>query len=90
MGLTAFDGHATLQELANAQQEAARAHKATEAKARDTGPSAPSNLHEAQARLEGILLSAINPDIILFTWGFLYNIQGLMLQPLHPTVTTIP
>ncbi|KAL3136848.1 hypothetical protein ABBQ38_005556 [Trebouxia sp. C0009 RCD-2024] len=38
-------------ELANAQQEAARAQKAAEAKARDAGPSAPANLHEAQARL---------------------------------------
>ena len=43
-----------LQELGNAQQEAGRAHKAAEAKAREAGPSAPSNLHEAQARLAGM------------------------------------
>lgn len=44
-----------LQELESAQQNASMAGKTADARMREAGPSAPANLHDAHARLAGLL-----------------------------------
>ena len=75
------DMYLALQELGNAQQEAGRAHKAAEAKAREAGPGAPSNLHEAQARLAGMNSSFLLSSQIVVC-AFLYDTQNSVKYPI--------